>query len=152
MEGREEKYRPDMISMSMEEQAGIAVANKKLAERMIEKFKRGIEEWKDRGFFDEHDFQKIKDLRRDTEETTTRFKEIITFLDAVYSGKGKKEGEGAGGYRQMLCYDHRKKKHFDKTGQRSHHCGRIQQKCSRRDKSREKRSESSSRRREDGRS
>ena len=69
MEGREEKYRPDMISMSMEEQAGIAVANKKLAERRIKKFKSEIEELKDRGFFDEHDFQTIKDLRSQKEET-----------------------------------------------------------------------------------
>ena len=46
---------------------------------------------KDRGFFDEEDFQKIKDLRRDTVETTTRFEEIITFLDGVYSPKGKKK-------------------------------------------------------------
>ena len=43
MGGREEQYRPDIISMSMEQQAGIAVANKKLAERRIEKFKREID-------------------------------------------------------------------------------------------------------------
>ena len=53
--------------------------------------KKGIEEVKDRGFYDETDLQKIKDLRRDTEETTDRFKEIITFLESVYTGKGKKK-------------------------------------------------------------
>ena len=46
---------------------------------------------KDRGLIDEDDFQKIKDLRRDTEETTNRFEEIITFLEGVYSPKGKKK-------------------------------------------------------------
>ena len=91
MEGREDKYVPDMLSMSMEEQAGVAVANKKMAERRLKKFKWVIEEVKDKGLFDEDDFQKIKDLRRDTKKTTTRFDEIITFLEGVYSGKGKKK-------------------------------------------------------------
>ena len=91
MEEREEKYIPDMLSMSMDEQAELAVANKKLSEIRLDKFKEGIEEVKDRGFYDETDFQKIKDLRRDTEETTDRFKKIITFLESVYTGKGKKK-------------------------------------------------------------
>ena len=80
-----------MLAMSIEEQAGVAVANKKLAERRFEKFKKGIEEVKDRGFFYEYDIQKIKDPQRDTEETTTRFEEIITFLEGVYSGKERKK-------------------------------------------------------------
>ena len=37
MEGREDKYVPDMLSMSTEEQAGVALANKTLAERRIKK-------------------------------------------------------------------------------------------------------------------
>ena len=72
-----------MLTISMDEHAGMAVANKKLSEKRLDKFKKGIEEVKDRGFYDETEFQKIKHLRRDTEETNDRFKEIITFLENV---------------------------------------------------------------------
>ena len=48
---------------------------------------------KDRGFYDETDFQKIKDLRNDTEETTDRFEEIITYLEGVYIDYCKRNGE-----------------------------------------------------------
>ena len=53
MEEREEKYVPDMLTMSMDEQAGGADANKKRSEKRLEKFKKGIEEVKDRRFYDE---------------------------------------------------------------------------------------------------
>ena len=48
MERREEKYVPDM-----DEQAEGADANKKRSEKRLEKFKKGIEEVKDRRFYDE---------------------------------------------------------------------------------------------------
>ena len=58
---------------------------------------------KNRGFYDEVNFQKIKDLRKDTEETIDRFEEIITFLEDVYTGCSKlKKGQGAEGNRRML--------------------------------------------------
>ena len=50
---REEKYVPDMLTMSMDEQAGGADANKKQSEKRLEKFKKGIEEMKDGRFYDE---------------------------------------------------------------------------------------------------
>ena len=67
MEGREEKYVPEMTGMSMEEQAGVAMAVTKLAERRFTKFVKEIEVKKNRGYYDEEDFKKIKDLRRETE-------------------------------------------------------------------------------------
>ena len=42
-----------MLTMSMDEQAGGADANKKRSEKRLEKFKKGIEEVKDRRFYDE---------------------------------------------------------------------------------------------------
>ena len=56
-----------MLSMSMKEQAGVASANKKLAEKIFKKCVREIEEVKYRVIYDEEDFQKIKGLRRDTD-------------------------------------------------------------------------------------
>ena len=50
---------------------------------------------KNRGFYDEAKFHKIKDLRKGTEETTDRFVEIITIVEGVYTGysKAKKKKE-----------------------------------------------------------
>ena len=42
-----------MLTMSMDEKAGGADANKKRSEKRLEKFKKGIEEVKDRRFYDE---------------------------------------------------------------------------------------------------
>ena len=42
-----------MLTISMDEHAGMAVANKKLSEKRLDKFKKGIEEVKDRRFYDE---------------------------------------------------------------------------------------------------
>ena len=53
MEEREKKYVPDMLTMSMDEQAGGADANKKRSEKRLENFKKGIEEVKYRRFYDE---------------------------------------------------------------------------------------------------
>ena len=53
MEERKEKYVPDMLTMSMDEQAGGADANKKRSEKRLEKFEKGIEEMKDGRFYDE---------------------------------------------------------------------------------------------------
>ena len=48
---------------------------------------------KERSFYDEADFQKIKTLRKDTEETSDRLEEIITHLEGVYMRKGKRSKE-----------------------------------------------------------
>ena len=42
-----------MLTMSMDEQAGGADANKKRSEKRLEKLEKGIEEVKDRRFYDE---------------------------------------------------------------------------------------------------
>ena len=43
-------------------------------------------EVKERGCYNETNFKKIKDLRKDTEETTDRLEEILTVLEGVYIG------------------------------------------------------------------
>ena len=89
----EEKYIPALNKMSIEEQAGVAESQKKLSERRFDRFKLGMEEVKERGFYDEADLQKIKDLRKDTEEITYRLEGIITYLQGVYMGRGKRSKE-----------------------------------------------------------
>ena len=44
---------------------------------------------KERGFYDEADLQKIKDLRKDTEETTDRLEQILTYLEGVTWAEGR---------------------------------------------------------------
>ena len=50
-----------------------------------------IKEVKDRGYYNKEDFKKIRDLRRDQEDTINRYEEIITFLESVYAVKGTKQ-------------------------------------------------------------
>ena len=70
----------------MDEQAGVAVSQKKLSERRFNRFKRGMEEVKEQGFYNEADFLNIKDLNKDTKETTNRLEEMIACLEGVYIG------------------------------------------------------------------
>ena len=46
----EEKYMPNMSGMNVEEQAGVATAVKKMAERRYKKFKNEMEEKKNGAF------------------------------------------------------------------------------------------------------
>ena len=48
---------------------------------------------KERGFSDESDIEMFKNLRRDTDETSDRMEEIITIIEGIYIGKGKKTKE-----------------------------------------------------------
>ena len=50
----------------------MAVSQKQLPERKFYRFKRGMEDVKEQGFYDEADFQKIKELSKDTLETRRR--------------------------------------------------------------------------------
>ena len=68
----EEKYALTMEGLSIEENAGIAASQKKLSERRFERFQAGMEEVKERGFYDEADIKMVKNLITDTEETTDR--------------------------------------------------------------------------------
>ena len=49
-----------MVGMSMNEQVGVAFSQKKLSEKRFERLKKDGRV-KDRGFYDEIDFQNIKD-------------------------------------------------------------------------------------------
>ena len=91
MDKIQEKYIPDILGISMYEQTGVAVSQKKLTERSFDTFKKGMKEVKNRGFYDEAKFHKIKDLTKGTEETTDRFVEIITIVEGVYTGYSKEK-------------------------------------------------------------
>ena len=61
----EEKYIPSMEGLSIEEKTGIAASQKNLSERRFERFQAGMEEVKERGFYDEADIKMVKNLGRD---------------------------------------------------------------------------------------
>ena len=61
----EEKYMPDISTMSLAEQPGAALAFKKMAERRFKRFESDIQEVIERGRYDEEDFKNVKDLRKD---------------------------------------------------------------------------------------
>ena len=88
-----EKYIPAIDGLSIEEQAGMEASQRKLSERKFDRFKAGMEEVKERGYYDEADIQVVKNLRRDTEETTDRLEEIIRYLEGVYIGREKTNKE-----------------------------------------------------------
>ena len=58
----EEKYALTMEGLSIEEYTGIAASQKKLSERRFERFQAGMEEVKERGFYDKTDIQMVKHL------------------------------------------------------------------------------------------
>ena len=86
----EEKFTPDIQNMNLEEQQGAAHALKKLAERKFRRFGRDIQEVIDKDHYDEDDFRKVKEIKKDTEAITDKYEEILTYLDSVYSAKPKK--------------------------------------------------------------
>ena len=48
----------------------------------------------DRGYYDEDAFKNVKDLKKDTDDITDKYKDIITNLDRVYVSKlAKKDKE-----------------------------------------------------------
>ena len=79
-----------MSAMNVEEQAGVAIAVKKLVERRFTKFMNEMEEIK-KGFIKKEDFKKFKDMRRDQEKTALNYEEIITCLESVYAEKVKRK-------------------------------------------------------------
>ena len=84
----------EMSGMNLEEQAGVATAINKLAERRFTKFEEDVEEIIGRTYYDEEDFKKVKDLKMETDEITDKFEKIITYLESCYAGKpGKKENK-----------------------------------------------------------
>ena len=86
----EEKFPPDMQNMNLEEKQGAASALKKLAERRFRRFEREIQEMIDKEHYEEDDFRKVKEIKKDTEVITDKYEEILTYLDSAYSAKPKK--------------------------------------------------------------
>ena len=72
---------PPMDTMTLEEKAAVAVANRKLSERRFEKFKTEMDEVKERTDYKEEDFKIIKALRKDIDETTDRCEEFLVILE-----------------------------------------------------------------------
>ena len=44
----------------------------------------------DKDHYEEDDFKKLKEIKRDTEITTDKYEEALTYLDSAYSAKATK--------------------------------------------------------------
>ena len=86
----EEKFLPDIDKMSLEEQQGAASALKRLAERRFQRFDRDSQEMIEKDHYEEDDFKKLKEIKKDTEVITDKYEEALTYLDSAYSAKATK--------------------------------------------------------------
>ena len=86
----EEKYIPDMSQMTTDEKAGVATALKKLAERRFKQFEKEKDEIIEKTYYDEEYFKLVKKLKKETQYSTDKYKEVITYLDSCYSGQKEK--------------------------------------------------------------
>ena len=82
----EEKYIPDMSQMTIDEKAGVATALKKLAERRFKQFEKEKDEIIEKTYY----FKLVKKLKKETQYSTDKYKEVITYLDSCYSGQKEK--------------------------------------------------------------
>ena len=61
-----------------------------MADRRFKKFEADIQEVIDAGMYDKENYQMIKDLRKDVEENIVKYKDILAYLEGMYSGKTEK--------------------------------------------------------------
>ena len=76
--------------MELGEIQGAAKAAKNMADRRFKKFVADIQEVIDAGMYNKDNYQLIKDLRKDVEENIVKYKDILTYLEGVYSAKAEK--------------------------------------------------------------
>ena len=109
---------PEMVGVTLDEQAGVARAIKKLAERRFTKFEKDMDEIIARTYYDEEDFKKVKDLKKETDEYTDKYEEIITYSESCYAGKPGKKKKEIKEIVKKLSGDHREEIFCKKESQR----------------------------------
>ena len=78
--GEESKYSPGLAAMDMES----------LTDRRFQAFEGDIEIIINMGMFDEDNVQLVKELKLGVGDTLTRYEEILSRLEAIYSVKPEK--------------------------------------------------------------
>lgn len=76
--------------MDMENLEGTGQAAKNLADRRFAAFEGDIQMIIEMGMFDEDNLKQVKELKRDVGENLTRYEDILTHLEALYSVKPEK--------------------------------------------------------------
>ena len=90
MTGEEEKFPPNFGKMEMGDIQGAAKVAKNMADQRFKKFVADIQEVIDSGMYNKDNYQLIKDLRKNVEENIVKYKDILTYLEGVYSAKVEK--------------------------------------------------------------
>ena len=88
--GEEGKYSSNLGAMDMENLEGAAKAAQNLADRRFTAFEGDIKMIIDIEMFDEDNIKLVKQLKRDMGDNLTRYKNILTHLEAIYSVKPEK--------------------------------------------------------------
>ena len=69
----EDKYIPYMSQMTIDEKAGVTTALKKLAVRRFKQFEKEMDEIIEETYYDEEDFKLVKQLKRETQDSTDKY-------------------------------------------------------------------------------
>ena len=88
--GEESKYFPNLGAMDVENLEGAAKAAKNLADRRFTVFEGDIHMIIDMKMFDEDNIKQVKELKRDVGDNLTRYEDILTHLEGLYSVKPEK--------------------------------------------------------------
>ena len=88
--GEESKFFLNLGAMDMENLEGTGQAAKNLADRRFAAFEGDIQMIIEMGMFDEDNLKQVKELKRDVGENLTRYEDILTHLEELYSVKPEK--------------------------------------------------------------
>ena len=88
--GEESKYSPNLGAMDMESLEGAAKAAQNLVDRRFMALEGDIKMIIDMEMFDEDNIKLVKELKLAVGDTLTKYEDILTHLEAIYSVKPEK--------------------------------------------------------------
>jgi hypothetical protein len=88
--GEEPKYSPGLAAMDRESLEGAAKAAQGMADRKFQDFEADIDIIIEGGLYDEDQVQQLKELKMGIGDAITKYEEILSRLEAIYSMKPEK--------------------------------------------------------------
>ena len=88
--GEESKYSPGLAAMDMESLEGAAKAAQSLTDRRFQDFEGDVEIIIGMDMYNEDNVQQVKELKAGIGDALTRYEEILSRLEAIYSVKPEK--------------------------------------------------------------
>ena len=85
--GEEGKYSPGLAAMDVESLEGAAKAARNLSDRRFQEFEGDIEIIIEMGMFSKDHIQQVKELKLGIGDALTKYEEILTRLEAIFSVK-----------------------------------------------------------------